>query len=160
LTDRARSFGLRVERVDGTDVAAVYKTAGSLLNRARGGKPGFLLATVPRLDGHFLGDPLLKMARQPIAEGRDTFGKVMSAAVSRKGGGLRDRAGGMGRMMSVMARARRVPLRLGKGDPLTAARKSLRKFPGECDRIDREAAEEIETAVAAGLTDRAGGGHA
>lgn len=157
LTDRARSFGLEVDRVDGTDVAAVYKIAGRLMSRARSGKPGFLLATVPRLDGHFLGDPLLKMARKPVTEGRETFGRVLSAAVSREGGGLRDRAGGMTRMMSVMARARRVPFRLDKGDPMVAARKALRKFPQECDRIDREAFEEIEAAVAAGLGDLEGG---
>jgi len=160
MRDRARSFGLEVDRVDGTDVAAVFKAAGGLVSRARNGKPGFLLATVPRLDGHFLGDPLLKMARKPLAEGRDTFGKVISAAVSREGGGLRDRAGGMTRMMSVMARARRVPLRLGKGDPMTAARRALRKFPEACDRIDREAAEEIEAAVAVGLAGRVRGDHA
>jgi len=72
-----------------------------------------------------------QMARKPVSEGRDTFGRVFSAAVSREGGGLRDRAGGMTRMMSVMARARRVPLRQGKGDPMTVARKALRKFPEE-----------------------------
>lgn len=160
LTDRAKSFGLLTDRVDGTDVAAVFKTSGRLMGRARRGKPAFLLATVPRLDGHFLGDPLVKMARKPVAEGRDTFGRVLSAAVSREGGGLRDRAGGMTRMMSVMAKARRVPVRLGKGDPMTRARRALRKFPEECDRIDREAAAEVEDAVAAGLAGREGGGHA
>jgi len=160
LTDRARSFGLQVERVDGTDVAAVFKAAGRVVGRARSCKPGFLIATVPRLDGHFLGDPLLKMARNPVAEGRDTFGRVISAAVSREGGGFKDRAGGMARMMSAMAKARRVPLRLGKGDPMTVARKALRKFPEECDRIDREAFEEIGAAVAAGLGEVEGRVHA
>jgi pyruvate dehydrogenase E1 component alpha subunit len=159
LTDRATAFGLQVDRVDGTDVVAVFKAAGRLVHRARGGEPGFLMASVPRIDGHFLGDPLLKMARQPIAEGRGTFGRVMAAAVSREGGRFRDRAGGMTRMMSVLARARRVPARLGRGDPMTAARKKLRKFPEARDRIDREIAEEIEAAVAAATADVAGGGH-
>lgn len=160
LTDRAKSFGLKVDSVDGTDVAAVYKTAGRMVGRARNREPGFLLATVPRLDGHFLGDPLMKMARQPVSEGRDTFGKVISAAFSREGGGFRDRAGGMTRMMSVLARARRVPARLGNGDPMTVARKQLRKFPTECERVDREAAEEVEAAVSAVSADRVGGRHA
>jgi hypothetical protein len=160
LRNRAEAFGLHSEQVDGTDVAAVYKTSGAMVSRVRGGTPCFLMAKVPRLDGHFLGDPLPKMARQPVAEGRDTFGKVLSAAVSREGGGLKDRAGGMTRMMSVLAKARQVPLRQGKGDPMTAARKALRKFPVECNRIDREVAVEIEDAVAAALADFDGGGHA
>jgi pyruvate dehydrogenase E1 component alpha subunit len=154
LVDRARGFGMRAEKVDGTNVAAVYKTSGKLLDRARRGKgPAFLLATCPRLDGHFLGDPLIRMSRQPIAEGKGTFSKVISSAVSRGGGGLRDRAGGMTRMMSVMAKARRGSTRGGKGDPMTIVHKALKKFPEDLRRIDSEVAAEIDGAVAEALAE-------
>jgi pyruvate dehydrogenase E1 component alpha subunit len=148
LIDRARAFGLRADAVDGRDVRAVHKVAGRLIDSARRGKgPAFLLATCPRLDGHFLGDPLLRMARQPVAEGKSTFAKVIASATSRGGGGLRDRAGGMKRMMSAMARARRSPSRERRGDPMLAARKSMKKQEAERDRIDAEVAAEIEAAV-------------
>jgi TPP-dependent pyruvate/acetoin dehydrogenase alpha subunit len=150
--DRARAFGLRADSVDGRDVRAVHKVAGKLIDFSRRGKgPAFLLATCPRLDGHFLGDLLLRMARQPVAEGKDTFAKVIASATSRGGGGIRERAGGMTQMMSVMAKARRGPTRGRRGDPILAARKAMMKHESERDRIDSEVAIEIETAVEAAL---------
>ena len=153
LVVRARAFGLRSDSVNGRDVRAVHKTAGKLIDAARRGKgPSFLLATCPRLDGHFLGDPLLRMARQPVAEGKDAIGKIISSAVSRGGGGLKERAGGMTRMMSTLAKARRGPTRERRGDPMLAARKAMKKFEAERDRIDAEVEAEIETAMKAALT--------
>jgi len=152
LVDRARAFGLRTNSVNGRDVRAVHNAAAKHVDAARRGKgPCFLLATCPRLDGHFLGDPLIRMARQPLAEGKDTFTKVIAAAMSRGGGGIKDRAGGMTRMMSVMARARRGPTRERRGDPILAARKAMKKHKAERDRIDAEVAAEIEAAVEAAL---------
>jgi uncharacterized protein (UPF0335 family) len=43
---------------------------------------------------------------------------------------------------------------------MTVARKQLRKFPTECERVDREAAEEVEAAVSAVSANRVGGRHA
>ena len=154
IGERAAAFGFRTVSVDGTNVAAVYRAAGKLIDRLRKGKgPCFLNADCPRIDGHFLGDPLLRMARQPIAEGKVTLGKVVSSAMSRGGGGFKDRAQGMTHMMSVMARARRGVVRGGKGDPMTAARRDLRKFPEELQRIDEEVMAEIDTAVSEALAD-------
>ena len=152
LVDRAKGFGMRAEKVDGVNVAEVFKISGRLVDRARRGKgPSFLLATCPRLDGHFLGDPLIRMARRPVAEGKATFGKVISSVVSRGGGGFKDRAGGMTKMMSVLAKARRGPTREGKGDPMTIVRKALKKYPDEIQRIDAEVSAEIGSAVAEAL---------
>ena len=152
LVERAKAFGLRAARVNGRDVLAVQEAASKLIDRARKGKgPSFLLAACPRLDGHFLGDPLLRMARSPIGEGKNTFAKVISSATSRGGGGLRDRAGGMTRMMAVMARARRSPSRGDRGDPISAARKLMRKNEVERDRIEAEVIAEIDEAVRAAL---------
>jgi TPP-dependent pyruvate/acetoin dehydrogenase alpha subunit len=151
LADRAKAFGWRAERVDGVNVMAVHESAGRMVDRARSGHPCFLLARCPRLDGHFLGDPLIKMARQPVTEGRDTFRRVISSAVSHGGGRVMDRASGLTRMTSVLASARRVPGRDGRGDPITVVRKRLRNLPEERERIDREADAEISAAVAAAL---------
>jgi pyruvate dehydrogenase E1 component alpha subunit len=152
--ERARAFGLRAESVDGRDVRAVHKAAAKLVDAARRGKgPAFLHTTCPRLDGHFLGDPLIRLANQPIAEGKKVFGEVISSAISRRGGGLKDRAGGMTRMMSVMARARRGPARERRGDPMFAARKAMKKHEAERDRIDAEVTKEIEAAIEEALAD-------
>jgi pyruvate dehydrogenase E1 component alpha subunit len=154
LVDRARGFGMRAESVDGRDVREVHKIAGRLIERARRRKgPSFLLATCPRLDGHILGDALIRMAKKPIAEGKGTFGKVITSAMSRGGGGFTDRAGGVTRMMSVMAKARRGTTRESRGDPIVAVRRAMKKREAERNRIDGEVATEIEEAVAGACAD-------
>jgi pyruvate dehydrogenase E1 component alpha subunit len=154
LVRRAAGFGLRAESVDGRDVREVHKIAGKLIDRARRGKgPSFLLATCPRLDGHILGDALIRIAKKPISEGRETFGKVITSVMSRRGGGFTDRAGGVTRMMSVMAKARRGRTRESRGDPIVAVRKAMKRREAERDRIDAEVAAEIENAVADAFTD-------
>ena len=50
-----------------------------------------------------------------------------------------------------MARARRGPDRERRGDPMLAARKAMKKYEDERDRIGAEVAEEIERAVEAAL---------
>jgi hypothetical protein len=159
--ERARAFGLHTATVDGRDVAAVHEVATDVIERARGGGgPSFVLATCPRLDGHFLGDPMIRMAREPISEGRETFGKVMASAVSRGGGSLRERAGGMGRMMRVLASARRGASRGGMNDPLTVARGALAERGVNWSGIDAEAEAEIAAAAAAALAGTPEGGDA
>ncbi len=99
LLDRARAFSLRAERVDGGDVMAVFETAGKLVEHVRGaGEPAFLLASCPRLDGHILGDPLLRTARHPVAEGKELLGALFAAATASRGARLGERAVSLARM--------------------------------------------------------------
>jgi pyruvate dehydrogenase E1 component alpha subunit len=152
LRQRAHAFGWRVEQVDGTDVLEVHKSAGSVIEKTRKGKgPAFLYATCPRLDGHFLGDPLLRQAHDPMGEeGRGTLTRVFRSAKS-SGTGLASRAGSMARMAVVMSKARRAPEREGRQDPLRKARQVLRKQADYLDRIEREVSAEIEHAVETAL---------
>lgn len=54
---RAASYDIPAARIDGTDVFAVYETAGEAIARARsGGGPSLLHVLVPRYYGHFSGD--------------------------------------------------------------------------------------------------------
>jgi hypothetical protein len=71
-----------------------------------GGGPALVLAKCPRLDGHFLGDPLLRQARNPLgAEILGTLRGVMSAVRASHGGGLLARARSVAKIGTVMARA-------------------------------------------------------
>ena len=66
LTDRAKAFGLRVRRARGDRVESVYAAAGDLIGRARsGGGPGFLYVSCHRPAGHFEGDPLVRLLKNP-----------------------------------------------------------------------------------------------
>ena len=62
LRRRARGFALPVAKVDGNDVEAVWRTAQHAVQRARRGRgPSFLLVRCQRIEGHFLGDPLVRL---------------------------------------------------------------------------------------------------
>jgi pyruvate dehydrogenase E1 component alpha subunit len=62
---RARSFGLVVREVDGTNVLPVWKAARPLVAAAREGTPGLLLARCRRPSGHMLDDTLSRAVRNP-----------------------------------------------------------------------------------------------
>ena len=155
LAERARAFGWTVERVDGTDVVEVHERAGDLVGHVRHGRgPAFLYATCPRLDGHFLGDPLVEQSRHLTGDAtRRTLGGVISAALKADGGGAGARVTSMARMMGTMARARIGPSRDGRGDPMHAATRAMASRAEERQRIDAEVEREIAAAVEAALAD-------
>lgn len=156
LTRRAEGFGLSVLEADGLDAMAVWMAAGRAFEAARHGKgPQFLRLTCSRLDGHFLGDSLVRAARHPVAEGAETIRKSVSAVFSRRGGGICERAAGLSHMMKILKEARKD--RYGtKDDPVARARAELKKREDEVVRleeeIDRMTAEAVEQALASGET--------
>jgi pyruvate dehydrogenase E1 component alpha subunit len=62
LRRRLGAFGMPLARVDGRRVEDVDAAARRAVTRARtGGGPSVLLVRCPRLEGHFLGDPLVRL---------------------------------------------------------------------------------------------------
>ncbi|ACC76449.1 thiamine pyrophosphate-dependent dehydrogenase E1 component subunit alpha [Paraburkholderia caribensis] len=58
FTRRAQCYDIPAVEVDGTDLFAVYDSAGAAIERARtGGGPSLLHIHVPRYYGHYSGDP-------------------------------------------------------------------------------------------------------
>lgn len=160
LLGRARAFGWHAEQADGTDVVDVHRVAGALVDRARKGHgPAFLYAKCPRLDGHFLGDPLLRQVHDPMgAETQLTMSSVLGGASAAGGGGLLARAGSMLSMVGVMAKARFDATRDGPGDPMQIARKAMAKHAADRERVDGEVAREVAAAVSAALEEGGGRG--
>ncbi len=151
LTERARAFGLEADSADGGDLAAIHDAAGRAVARVRrNGGPFFLHASCPRLDGHFLGDPMVRMAKHPVSDGAETFGKVVAAAVSPRGGSVAARASGVVHLLDSLRHARLAD-REGRGDPLVRARRALADRRADLERIDGEVAAEVDGAVAAAL---------
>ena len=147
LLGRAEAFGLRARDVDGADVDAVAAVAAEEVARGRRGDgPSFLRAHVPRLDGHFLGDALVRAARSPASDGRQLLGDVTSAALSRSGGGLGERARSVVRLLDLMRRARRED-RDTRRDPLERARSAVGAETAA--RLEDEALAEVGRAVEA-----------
>jgi pyruvate dehydrogenase E1 component alpha subunit len=65
LAQRARSYHIPGECVDGMDAIAVYRSVKEAVNRARaGGGPSFIEAKTYRFLGHYVGDPALYMPQE------------------------------------------------------------------------------------------------
>lgn len=146
LDERARAFGLFAERADGTDVVETTEAAGRCFAHVRKGRgPAFLHATCPRLDAHFMGD----VAREPESPHvRHMIGGVLTGAMRRNGGSLRQRMRSMARMTGTMVRVQ-LDHRDGRQDPLARARKSLGKAHQEqVAEIDAEIDGEIRRVLA------------
>jgi pyruvate dehydrogenase E1 component alpha subunit len=153
IRDRARAFGVRVESVNGTDLMAVFETANHLIKDIRRGKgPAFLHATVPPMDGHYLGDMLVRAANQPLGDGREILSKVVGGSQTR-GGGFMARSGGLADMMNVMRKIRAVPKPGGYKDPIVLAQRQLQKAGVDYAAINAEVTEEITNAVAQAMED-------
>jgi len=75
LSDRAKAFGMKALKADGSDVEAVYKVTRQALEHARSGKgPVFVHLDCARLHGHYIGDPQVyrdKEEARKLAKTRD-----------------------------------------------------------------------------------------
>jgi pyruvate dehydrogenase E1 component alpha subunit len=149
LRERAQSFGWKVEDVNGTDVLDVDRSAGRVIRSLReGAGPTFLYARCPRLDGHFLGDPLVRQSRSLIGEeAKATLGRVLRSS-GLPGAGISSRAASAGQMLKAMRRARYAPRRDGRQDPVRKARDAMRRRRAdELAEIDRRVEQEIATVL-------------
>jgi pyruvate dehydrogenase E1 component alpha subunit len=71
LANRARSYHVPGECVDGMDAIAVYRSVKEAVDRARaGGGPSFIEAKTYRFLGHYVGDPALYMPKEEREEWR------------------------------------------------------------------------------------------
>jgi len=71
IADRARSFGMPAEQVDGTDVFAVREAMGRALERTRAGEGPYALELLSRrFLGHFVGDPQVYRSAEDLAQAR------------------------------------------------------------------------------------------
>jgi acetoin:2,6-dichlorophenolindophenol oxidoreductase subunit alpha len=162
LVERAGSFGMPATAVDGSDASAVWKAARSAVDSARaGGGPSFLLAKCFRPEGHFLGDPLLRIARRPVGEAKRIAGPMLKSMVKKNGARVSGRAGSLGTVVSTVGRS--LGGRSGGGrDPLETARAELKKDPQRLREVEGDARREINGAVdealrIAGMTGKGSG---
>ena len=73
IADRAASYAMASEVVDGMDFFDVYEKAGAALARARAGEgPTLLECKTYRYYGHYVGDPLTYRTKEEAEEWRQT----------------------------------------------------------------------------------------
>ncbi len=137
LVRRARAFGVRARAVDGGRFDAVARVSARLIARARRGEgPGFLLARCHRPYGHFLGDPMLRMLSEPVAQAHEIGPTLMRAATTPGGTRRIARLAALGRIGARVTRLA-VDYGLDRRDPVARTRA----------RIDPDIAAKIETRV-------------
>ena len=124
LLRRARGFGMRARSMSGNDVEAAWRTAGCAIRRARRGRgPTFLLSKVHRPDGHFLGDPLLRIFSDPAGQTEEIAPSLIEA-LRRPGAPGGDRIRGLVRIAD-SARTAALESACARRDPLASSRARL-----------------------------------
>jgi pyruvate dehydrogenase E1 component alpha subunit len=136
--------------VDGGDAEAVWQAARELIVEARnGGGPGFLHAHCVHLKGHFLGDPLLRMTREPLRETRKRAGPLLHALTARKGTRLGERMEGIRTITNISQLARKQTGR--QGDPVERLRQKLTADVDRLEQLEEQVEQEIRQHVEAAL---------
>ncbi len=147
LIERARSFGMNAEETDGSDVLAVWDAAKSAIEQARKGDgPSYLHLHCYRPQGHFLGDPLIRVARHPVKEMKELAGPLFKSVSKIKGSSMRQRAESLRNVSAILGKTIKRQL-LKEKDPLELLRQKIRSDNERLERIEKEAKEEIQQAV-------------
>lgn len=144
LQRRLAAFGMPVARVDGRDVTRVDRAAGRAVALARAGHgPSVLLVSCPRLEGHFLGDPLVRLTstlQALVPEVRPLVGQLRAQPGAPAAQRLRA-------LLAISTRAARAGMeRPGWGqDPLPRAASRLAR--DVADELARRARAEVDRAL-------------
>jgi TPP-dependent pyruvate/acetoin dehydrogenase alpha subunit len=158
LIERAGSFGMNVKEIDGSDVLEVWDAAKSAIEQAREGDgPSYLHMHCSRPQGHFLGDPLIRITIHPVKEMKELAGPLLKSVTKIKGSSMRQRAGSLRSVSALLGKTMKSQLFKEK-DPLELLRQKIKSDKERLKRIEKEANEEIQDAVDRAL--RIGAGQA
>jgi len=137
---RVAAMGVPVLTVRGERVDRVHRAAGRLVQRARTGKgPGMLYATCHRPGGHFEGDPLLRILRDPRGQAGELAPGLLAAIRAPTGGSGRHRVAGLSTLSARLAAAARDwGVRPGR-DPVWHARRLVPDSVAQQVRGDEQA---------------------
>jgi TPP-dependent pyruvate/acetoin dehydrogenase alpha subunit len=150
LVQRAQSFGMPAIELDGVDVLAVWQAVAEASNWARDGRgPTFLHAHCSHPEGHFLGDPVLRMVRHVTgATMRENAWAQLKAVVKPRGTSLVKRVASMKTIGHLLggARAQTSP----QLDPLERIRPQL-SDNNRLASLEASVTQEVQQAVDAAL---------
>ena len=98
-------------------------------------------------EGHFLGDPLIQIARQPGDQLKQMAPSLLKAAVRGRGASVGKRVGSLTTISRLVGRTALKEI-WGRHDPLANCRKKMKLNPRQLDSIAAAAKAEIEAVVA------------
>jgi pyruvate dehydrogenase E1 component alpha subunit len=161
LFERVRSFGMAVYAADGRDVEAVWDAAESAIVRTRAGAgPAFIHATCVHIDGHFLGDPLMRIAENPLKGMTPLAGPMIRSLLHPQGTGLGERLTHVGTILTLSGKV--AQQKASEDDPVLRARQPLATDPEQLETLEQAVVDELEAVVQSALVPTAfcGGSHA
>ncbi len=144
--ERARGFGIECEEVDGLEAEVVERTAGAVIEQIRHtGRPFFLHGHCVHSEGHFLGDPLLRVHKTPVKTMGKLSGPLVKSVASVRGAGIPDRGDSLGNVLSLITRSRDQMKK--KYDPVEKLRKGLAFDKNRLKEIEKTVKNEIASVV-------------
>ncbi len=142
--DRARGFAIQAEELDGSDIEAVHHAANYAIQRARNGNgPFFIHAHCWRPQGHFLGDPLLRILKKPVKELRQLSGPLLKSTIQLHGASLGERVHSLKNVMGILKDTAKNRYSK-KDDPLAILRMKLGDEKKEVETIESQVNDEIK----------------
>jgi pyruvate dehydrogenase E1 component alpha subunit len=146
LIERASGMGMHAIEVDGESVQSVWEAASRAMERARKGLgPTFLLGHCTHPEGHYLGDPLLRMSRDPWKEFSKRAGPLFRSVIRREGASVLERAKSLGAVMSMGKKIRQQIS--SRADPLEKTRADLIKDMERLQALEENVTQEIVRVV-------------
>ena len=147
LVDRAHGFGMPATEVDGSDVEEVWHATHEALERGRVGEGStFLHAHCVHHQGHFLGDPLLRITHHPVKEMKKISGPLLQSVAKRKGASIRARVESLRMIVALIGKSFKEQS-LKHGDPLKHTRQKLKPARTRLQELEESIIEETQHAV-------------
>ncbi len=154
LLRRAEALGAEGLEVDGLDAMAVWKAAGTAIERLRSGHgPIFMHARCVHLQGHFLGFQLMRMLQNPLKEGLDIGGPLLRSFLHPGGASMSERMAGLQTILKAMSSTSRDPRRNPAFDPIEQARTALRSEPQRLQDLETQVETKMKNILATALTE-------
>ncbi len=151
LLERARSFSMDAQEVDGLDVGKVWEVAGEAIQDIRDQNgPAFILAKCVHFEGHMMGDPLLRIVRHPFQRGKEISGGLFRALLSKTKSSKEGRLKRLGDITTLLKKAA-AEQKKKENDPLYLTRQRLLTNKAHLDQMEKDVAQEIEGAVRTAL---------
>lgn len=143
ICQRAEGFDIPCEHVDGLDGEAVWRAGGAAFERARAGRgPTFLHASCVHPEGHFLGDLLLEVGRDPIRRLPPIALPLVKSALTPGGASIRDR---LYAVLGIFQRLRaNLRDRTRAADPLKVQRLKLTSDPERLTSVELEVEKKLQ----------------
>jgi len=130
--------------VDGTDIEAVYSSAGIAIEHIRNGTgPSFLRAFCPRMEGHYLGDPVRR------ANVIELSVPLTKAFVIQPGASIAERTSSLAKLLTMVGKA--AAEKQAHNDPVAKARRKLAAQGADITAIEKDVKVEIKQAVESAL---------